>query len=108
MNEQRLQTHLQLIESLLNCPNGEEIQKILVANQELLDAEFVQVVTAVAEKREQEGEENTTECLRNLAVYLTPENNTVTEADTSLKVRNEERDYFFLVKKTIKPFLNYR
>ncbi|MHC5823953.1 MAG: hypothetical protein ACYT04_50995 [Nostoc sp.] len=42
MNEQRLQAYYKLIESLLNCPNGEE-SEILAANTELLDGGFVEV-----------------------------------------------------------------
>ncbi len=37
MNEVRRQAYLNLIESLLNCPSGEENQ-ILEANSELVDA----------------------------------------------------------------------
>ena len=43
MNEVRHQAYLNLIESLLNCPNGEESQ-ILQANSELVDAGLVQVM----------------------------------------------------------------
>ncbi|MEH2413085.1 hypothetical protein [Nostoc sp.] len=81
MNEQRLQAYYQLIESLLNCPNGEE-PEILAANTELLDADFVQVVVAAAEHFAQQGEENTAEWLRNLATYLTtPETTPITQKD---------------------------
>ncbi|MEG3931509.1 CHAT domain-containing protein [Microcoleus sp. T3_B1] len=43
MNEARHQGYLNLIESLLNCPNGEEVQ-ILEANSELVDTGLVQVM----------------------------------------------------------------
>ncbi|MEG4171714.1 MULTISPECIES: CHAT domain-containing tetratricopeptide repeat protein [unclassified Microcoleus] len=43
MNEARHQGYLNLIESLLNCPSGEESQ-ILQANSELVDAGLVQVM----------------------------------------------------------------
>ncbi|MEH2330931.1 CHAT domain-containing tetratricopeptide repeat protein [Nostoc sp.] len=81
MNEQRLQTYNQLIQTLLNCPSGEE-PEILAANTELLDADFVQVVAAAAEHFAQQGEENTAERLRNLATYLTtPETTPITQED---------------------------
>ena len=48
MNEQRLHAYNQLIQTLLDCPSGEEAE-ILTANTELLDADFVQVVVAAAE-----------------------------------------------------------
>ncbi|MEH1840138.1 MAG: CHAT domain-containing tetratricopeptide repeat protein [Nostoc sp.] len=80
MNEQRLQAYNQLIQTLLNCPSGEE-PEILAANTELLDADFVQVVIAAAEYFAQQGEENTAEWLRNLATYLTPETTPITQED---------------------------
>jgi CHAT domain-containing protein len=88
MNEQRLQAYYQLIESLLSCPSGEE-PEILAANQELLDTGFVQVVAAVAEHFAQEGEENTANWLKNLALNIAegvdssaaPEPTPITEAD---------------------------
>ncbi|MDF2388159.1 CHAT domain-containing protein [Nostoc ellipsosporum NOK] len=80
MNEQRLQAYYQLIESLLNCPDGEE-PEILAANTELLDAGFLQVLAAVADHFAQQGEENTANWLRNLATYLTSETPPITEED---------------------------
>ncbi|MEG3941888.1 CHAT domain-containing protein [Microcoleus sp. S36b_A3] len=47
MNEEPHQAYLNLIESLLNCPNGEENQ-ILQANSELVDAGLVQVMLDMA------------------------------------------------------------
>ena len=81
MNEQRLQAYYQLIQTLLDCPSGEE-PEILAANTELLDADFVQVVGLAAEHFAQQGEENRAEWLRNLAAYLTtPETPAISEAD---------------------------
>jgi hypothetical protein len=42
MNQQRQQAYDQLIQSLLECPSGEE-SEILAANTDLLDADFLQV-----------------------------------------------------------------
>ncbi|MEP6580382.1 CHAT domain-containing protein [Microcoleus vaginatus GB2-A3] len=47
MDETRAQAYLQLILTLLTCPNGEENQ-ILNANSELVDAELVQKIVAFA------------------------------------------------------------
>ncbi|MEH1810855.1 MAG: hypothetical protein V7L09_00065, partial [Nostoc sp.] len=80
MNQQRLHAYNQLIETLLDCPGGEE-PEILAANTELLDADFVQVVVAAAERFAQQGEENAAEWLRNLATYLSPETTPITEED---------------------------
>ncbi|MEG4082491.1 hypothetical protein [Microcoleus sp. POL10_C6] len=57
MEETRAQVYLQLIETLLNCPNGEELQ-ILEANLELVDSGFLQVCEVVAENRAEEGQKN--------------------------------------------------
>ena len=54
MNEQRQQVYLNLIERLLNCPTEEE-PEILEANQDLLDAEFLGMLEAVAEMKVQQG-----------------------------------------------------
>lgn len=80
MNEQRLQAYNQLIQTLLDCPSGEEVE-ILAANTELLDADFVQVVVAAAEHFAQQGEENIAEWLRNLATQLAPTNIPISPED---------------------------
>ncbi|NEQ70362.1 MAG: CHAT domain-containing protein [Symploca sp. SIO2D2] len=72
MNEQRQQAYFQLIQNLLDCPSGEELE-ILAANAELLDAGFLKVVAASAESLANLGEENMANRLRNFAtidVYL--------------------------------------
>ncbi|MGD1705075.1 tetratricopeptide repeat protein, partial [Dapis sp. BLCC M229] len=60
MNEeqqQRLEACLNLIDQLLNCPNGEE-QATLHANSQLLDEVFVEVMKWVAAKMAENGESN--------------------------------------------------
>jgi CHAT domain-containing protein len=69
MDETRAQAYQQLIETFLNCPNGEEPQ-ILQANSELLDAEFLQVCEVIAENLAEEDQENAANFLRNLASQL--------------------------------------
>jgi hypothetical protein len=69
MNEQRLQAYYQLIESLLNCTDGEE-PEILAANQELLDAGFVQTEVQVIQRYF-----NTSNVLKKTAATLTAINN---------------------------------
>ena len=58
MNEQRQQAYLNLISSLLDSPSGEQAE-ILAANQELVDAGFVQRVEEVSQMCSQHGDENT-------------------------------------------------
>ncbi len=48
MNQERQEAYLNLIQQLLDCQSWEE-PEILRANQELLDAGFLQVLQAVTE-----------------------------------------------------------
>jgi len=79
MNEQRREAYLNLIQSLLSCPSGEE-PKILTANQELLDPGFLEMVEAETRMLSQEGDENTANWLKGLANYLKEALNLDTEA----------------------------
>jgi hypothetical protein len=54
MEETRAQAYVQLIVTLLNCPNGEKLQ-ILQANLELVDSGFLQVCEVVAKNLTEEG-----------------------------------------------------
>ncbi len=56
MDENRIQDYLNLIQQLLSCPNGEE-PKILQANSELLDLEFLQVCEAESAQLAEGGKE---------------------------------------------------
>jgi hypothetical protein len=71
MEENRAQAYLQLIHSLLNCPNGDEPQ-ILQDNSELLDRGFLETCELVASTLTQQGGENGAKFLRNLARELGP------------------------------------
>ncbi|MGB7708747.1 MAG: hypothetical protein WBL95_04230 [Microcoleus sp.] len=69
MDENRAQAYLQLIHTLLNCPNGEEPQ-ILQDNSELLDRGFLETCELVAASLAEQGGENGANFLRNLASQL--------------------------------------
>ncbi|WP_434222710.1 CHAT domain-containing protein [Limnospira platensis CENA597] len=66
MDEQRVQAYLSLIEKLLECPGGEELQ-ILNGHLELVDEGFVQVCELVAAQLQEEGQDNNAGFLRNVA-----------------------------------------
>ncbi len=68
MDEQRFDAYLQLIQALLECPSGEE-NDLLSAHRELVDADFVQVMEAVATNMAENGESNAA-WLQNLAAQL--------------------------------------
>ncbi|MFP5272325.1 CHAT domain-containing protein [Coleofasciculus sp.] len=69
MDEQRMTAYINLIQSLLTCPNGEEFS-LLQANAELVDQEFVQVMKAVAAQMAEAGNENAANWLLKLAERL--------------------------------------
>ena len=66
MNETRQQAYLNLIQALLNCPNGAE-QQILRANRPLIDAGLIDTMTQVAEEFSERGDSKTADFLVALA-----------------------------------------
>ncbi|MEQ8466433.1 CHAT domain-containing protein [Coleofasciculus sp. E1-EBD-02] len=70
MDEQRLQAYLTLINALLTCPSGEEGQKILQDNAELVDAGLVATMAQVAEALAERGDENAAQFLIGMANQL--------------------------------------
>ncbi|MEQ8956323.1 MAG: tetratricopeptide repeat protein, partial [Coleofasciculus sp. C2-GNP5-27] len=69
MDEQRMTAYLNLIQSLLTCPDGEEVS-LLQANAELVDEEFVQIMVVVAAQMAEAGNENAANWLLKLAAKL--------------------------------------
>ncbi|MBD2604080.1 CHAT domain-containing protein [Scytonema hofmannii FACHB-248] len=69
MNEQRLQAYLNLINQLLSCASGEEVQ-ILNANQDLVDAGLVQKMLEVANDLRMQGNLEAANSLMNVAGRL--------------------------------------
>ena len=70
MDEARLQAYVNLIEQLLACTDGEELNKILQANQELIDHQFLQVMENYGTGLEEQGNNNPVAWLRNMAQQL--------------------------------------
>jgi hypothetical protein len=93
MNEQRLQAYYQLIKSLLNCTDGEE-PEILAANQELLDAGFVQTVEEVSQICSQHGDEKTANWLQGLAMQLREGLNLDNKVDLQSLSQEEIQTYY--------------
>ncbi|MDY6976381.1 MAG: tetratricopeptide repeat protein [Pseudomonadota bacterium] len=67
MNEERKLAYLDLIQQLLSCPSGEELNQILNNSLELVDEGFVLASQQVAAKLEEAGQENEAGFLRSLA-----------------------------------------
>jgi Tetratricopeptide repeat len=90
MEETRDRAYLQLIHTLLNCPNGEETQ-ILEDNIELLDREFLKTCESIAETLAQQGGENGANFLRNLVIQL---DKFIEESDPKSEVSQEYANFF--------------
>ena len=69
MNQNRLQTYINIIQQLLTTPT-EKTHQILAANQELLDAGLLQTITMVAQTSAENGNQEANEFLLTLAVQL--------------------------------------
>jgi hypothetical protein len=97
MDETRAQAYLQLIHTLLNCPNGEEPQ-ILEDNSELLDRGFLETCEEIATKLAEQGGENGASFLRNLASQLEKFMDTNDEGDNNNSESEDYQEYasFFL------------
>ena len=69
MTDNRIRAYIQLIQKLLDCPEGEEIE-ILRQNEELVDAQFIYILEQAAARAETEGEEDAASFLGDLAEQL--------------------------------------
>jgi CHAT domain-containing protein len=69
MNEEQYQPYLNLIDALMKCSDGEEAA-ILNANQDLIDAELVQIMLQIAANLKVQGNIDASNRLRNIAVQL--------------------------------------
>jgi hypothetical protein len=69
MDEQCQQAYLQLIFSLLNCPDGQEIE-LLEANSDLVDRGLLEWMALVAADLAEKGNQNAADWLLNFASQL--------------------------------------
>jgi len=69
MNEERLAAYVNLIQLLIDCPNGEE-ETILQDHAELVDMELCLTMKMVAETLTENGQEQTAQWLLNNAEKL--------------------------------------
>ncbi|MGV0106047.1 CHAT domain-containing protein [Nostoc sp. DSM 114160] len=67
MNEQRQQAYFNLIQNLLNCRSDDEVQEILAANQDLIDAGLVEKMLEMASNLLRQGELDQANRLMNIA-----------------------------------------
>ncbi|MCT7956866.1 hypothetical protein [Laspinema palackyanum] len=69
MTDNRIRAYIQLIQKLLDCPEGEEVE-ILRQNEDLVDAQFIYILEQAAARAEKEGEEDAASFLGDLAQQL--------------------------------------
>ena len=69
MDEQRIQAYLQLIFSVLKCPDGQEIE-LLEANPDLVDGGLLEGMALVAADLAEKGNQNAADWLLNFASQL--------------------------------------
>jgi hypothetical protein len=67
--DMRSYAYIQLIDSLLSCPSGKELQ-ILQENQELIDTGFVHSMTEAAKVLAEKGDKDAAEWLQDFAAKL--------------------------------------
>lgn len=68
-NNDKTDAYVELIQELLNCPEGSE-EQILAAHQELIGPELVKMMQQVASQMAAEGDQDTASFLHNLATDL--------------------------------------
>lgn len=68
-DDDRFQAYLNLIQALLDCPNGKE-GEVLAANQELVDSRFAHLLKQVARQMASRGANSTAVYLSNLATQI--------------------------------------
>ncbi|WP_293363514.1 tetratricopeptide repeat protein, partial [Microcoleus sp. CAWBG52] len=69
MDEQRIQAYIQLIYSLLNCPDGQEME-LLETNPDLVDSGLLECMALVAADLAEKGNQNAADLLLNFASQL--------------------------------------
>ena len=84
MNEERLHSYLDLIQKLLNCHSSEE-SNILSTHQDLLDADFYELVTTATKEAAEDGNEDTKNWLLNLQDKL----NKFSQLEDEVKIKVE-------------------
>jgi len=96
MNEEQRQDYLNLIDTLLRCPSGEEPQ-ILNANPALVDARLVQMLVQMAKVMAQKGDQNTADCLTYLACQVSEALSLSLSISASSPPPNPKPQLFFLM-----------
>ena len=98
MNPQSQEPYLNLVQKLLNCSSGQE-SEILAANQDLVDAGFLQTLEVQGEMFLQQGNRDRANRLRGLTIQIGENLNLATKLDLQSLSQKEIQKYFqFLMK----------
>jgi CHAT domain-containing protein len=99
MDEQRQEAYLNLINTLLDCINNEEINRVLNANQDLIDPGLGQVMGQVAKILTERGDENAAHFFIDIARQLSEASGWSSSTFTSSKasVFNSQQDLILQV-----------
>ena len=100
MDETRAQAYLQLIQTLLTCPNGEENQ-IFNANSELVDAELVQMMRVVAAQLSEKNQENEATVLLQMATQIANFLGMNDEGDSDDSERKNPKKYINFIRELL-------
>jgi tetratricopeptide (TPR) repeat protein len=96
MNEERRKGYLNLIETLLRCPTGEE-PKILNAQPNLVDKELMQMMGQMAAVMAAKGDQNTADCLIYLAHQVAAALGLSSSKPTAFSLTNPKSQLLFLM-----------
>ncbi len=91
MDEQHRKAYLNLIQALLSCTGGEEVNILLNANQDLIDTDLVQTMEQVAAMLDEQGDQNSADWLQSVAAQL------ATAIGDSTSTRTPEENLNFLL-----------
>ena len=99
MDEQRIQTYVELIQSLLSCPSGQETA-ILKQQHDLLDEGLLLVIDQVIGMLRQQGQENNAAWLEQMAAQLAQ---AIESKNTSLPAPNMSGDLRTVLQELSQP-----
>ncbi|NES17923.1 MAG: CHAT domain-containing protein [Symploca sp. SIO3E6] len=97
MDEQRREAYLNLINTLLSCHGDEEINRVLNANQDLIDSGLLQVMVQVAEILAERGDESAANFLIHLTHQLSKALGLLSSTPTSTSLSNSDPQQSFLL-----------
>lgn len=97
-NDGKTRAYLELIQALLRCPKGSELE-ILEVNQDLIDSGLIQMMRQMAAQTAEQGDRETANFLNNLATQI--EQNDLSASLSTLESDNNSKDSHLAVEDII-------